>query len=643
LSPAIRVMGHGFIILSERKVLLYGAVEVKVLPTITAEKIRIRLEKHCIGEYGPPGMGAKKRGMETQLKLRTLSDLFSEVLRRQELFNKECLEIVRVERQEKLTYGQLKIRALNFALRLIQAEGIQPADKIAILGKNRADWDVALWGIILAGGVPVLIDPERPVEGVINHLLHTDTRLLIMADDYQDANSRQELKEFAIGRGLGLVEMTDAPIASSCVVREASCVERNTQYAVRNTNYANCHNNTAVILCTSGTTDNPREVELTHANLLANIVGSVQRIKITSEDKLGHILPPHHSFGLTVGKLLPFCVGATNIYTNKYRQISEIIRDKTITIFVAIPALFMMLAKKIEEGLVEEKSKRPLVALLDRYLPKLVGKNITKKKGWTSLRFFLSGAAAVPRWVLDVFWRRGLKLYEGYGTTENSPVYGFNDSPKRLGSVGKPIPTLSVQIVNEANQILPPGEKGEICLGGPCIMKGYYKNPRATEAVIRCNDNGNRWLHTGDLGYLDEDGYLFITGRKKYLIVLPGGKNVNPELVESALSEARFVKEILVVPGLREEPTGITQETIRAIVQPAWDAIESHTNLGYSDLVKQPQLLKSLIWQSINECQRKSRQLSIFEKISSGHLEIKIDEFQKTSTGKIKREAYMKI
>jgi long-subunit acyl-CoA synthetase (AMP-forming) len=236
-----------------------------------------------------------------------------------------------------------------------------------------------------------------------------------------------------------------------------------------------------------------------------------------------------------------------------------------------------------------------------------------------------------------------LLLYEGYGTTENSPVYGFNDSPQRLGSVGKPVSTLLVQIVNERNQILPPGEKGEICLGGPCIMKGYYKNTKATEAVIRTDDNGIRWLHTGDLGYLDREGHLFITGRKKYLIVLPGGKNVNPELVESALSEARFVKEILVVPDLRKDSNGITQETFRAIIQPAWDAIESHTNLGYSDLVEQPQLLKSLVWQSINECQQKSRKLSVFEKISPQRLEIKIEEFLKTSTGKIRREAYVKL
>lgn len=400
---------------------------------------------------------------------------------------------------------------------------------------------------------------------------------------------------------------------------------------------------TAVILCTSGTTGDPREVELTHANLIANIQGTLEIVKITADDKLGHIIPPHHSFGLTVTKLLPLWVGATNVYTNRYRRISQLIRDKNITVFIGIPALFTMLAKRIEENLAKQKEENPLVRLLDRYLPKLVGKRIVKKQGWKGLRFFISGAAPVPKWVLEVFWKRGLELREGYGTTENSPVYGFNANPRKLGSVGEPIATLLVKIVNEKNQALQPGEKGEIALGGPCIMKGYYKNPGATGGVIKTDDKGVRWLHTGDLGYLDKDGYLFVTGRKKYLIVLPGGKNVNPELVESALSEAQYVKEILVVPGLKKDSAGVAEEAVRAIVQPAWDAIQSDTNLSYSDLVEQPQVLKSLIWQNINECQQQSRQLSGFEKVSSHHLEIKIDEFQKTSTGKIKRELYIKI
>ena len=572
--------------------------------------------------------------MQTNLQFRNLIELFSESLGKVERPDKVCLEIIRAERQEELTFEQLKTRAENFAPWLIQSGDIQVGDKVAILGKNRADWDVALWGTILAGAIPVLIDPERGVEGVINHLVHTNTRLLIMADDYQDASSRQELREFAIGKGMDLVEMTDGPLCAALQYEAGPLDEIREGIET---------DQTAVILCTSGTTGDPREVELTHGNFIANIEGSVQKIRITSEDRLGHILPPHHSFGLTVGKMMPLSVGATNVYINKYRQIAEFIRDKDITIFIAVPALFTVLAKKIEENLSKAKKDKPLVRLLDHYQPKLVGKKLIKKLGWTSLRFFLSGSAPMPKWVLDVFWKRGLLLYEGYGTTENSPVYGFNDRADKLGCVGKPVSTLSVEIVNEKKEILGPGAKGEICLGGPCIMKGYYENPKATEAAIRVDDAGTRWVHTGDLGYLDEDGDLFITGRKKYVIVLPGGKNVNPELVESALSEAQFVGEILVVPGSHEHSTGIVQETIRALVLPAWDAIETHTKHCYADLVKQPQVLKSLVWQSIDECQRKSRQLSNFEKVSPRHLEITIDEFQKTSTGKIRREAYIKF
>ena len=529
----------------------------------------------------------------------------------------------------------MKAGARDFAGWLIQSQDIRIADKVAILGKNRADWDVALWGVILAGAIPVLIDPERPVEGVINHLRHTDSRLIVMGDDYQDAESRGELIDFTAGRGMAFIEMT--------IYEKAGLSENEIDKLLNKIPAGVDIDDTAVILCTSGTTGDPREVELKHRNLIANLQGSVTKVNISHKDTLGHILPPHHSFGLTVGKLLPLCVGATSVYTNKYRQMAELIRDKEITIFVAVPALYTMLAKNFEESLSKEKKKKPLVKLLDRHSPKLVGKRIIKKLGWSKIRFFLSGSAPMPEWVLDVFWRRGMLLYEGYGTTENSPVYGFNEEAGKLGSVGKPINTISVKIVNEDNQELPPGKKGEIALGGPCIMKGYHKNPKATEAVIKTDDEGVRWLLTGDLGHLDEEGNLYITGRKKYVIVLPGGKNVSPEHVESALSEAKFVGEILVVPGFRKDTAGIVEETVRAIVRPAWEAIETHANHSSEDLVDKPQVLKNLIWQNINEYQQKSRQLSSFEKISSQHLEIKIEEFQKTSTGKIRREVYMKI
>jgi len=572
--------------------------------------------------------------MEIQYKCQTLIELFNQSLARAELAEKDYLQIVRTDREEQLTYGQLGSKARDFAVHLIQNKNIQTADKIAILGKNRADWDVALWGIILTGAVPVLIDPERRIEGVKRHLVHTDTKLLVLADDYQDRSCREKLRQFLHHRGVGVIEMTVYEKPTLNKVQVASLMTK-VSTEVKG-------DDTAVILCTSGTTGDPREVEITHTNLIANVKGALDVVKITTADKLGHVMPPHHSFGLTVGKLLPFCVGATNLYTNKYHRIPQFVSDRGITIFVGVPALFITFARRIEEKIAERKKKKRLIKLADRYLPGLVGRKFVKELGLSSLRFFISGAAPLPKWVLEAFWKRGLQLREGYGTTENSPIYGFNSNPKKLGSVGKPISTMSVKIVNEQNETLPAGQTGEIVLGGPCVAKGYYKNPQATQAVIETDGNGVRWLHTGDLGYLDEDGYLFITGRRKYLIVLPGGKNICPELVELVLSRARYVEELVVVPGYQKGPAGIKQEAVRAIVRPAWQQIEADTNLSRQDLVNLPGNLKNLIWKSINQCQKDSQELAGFEKIPSKHLvEIEINEFQKTSTGKIKRDVYL--
>lgn len=576
------------------------------------------------------------RGMETQLKCRTLIDFFNQSLARTEQAEKNYLEIVRTQRREELTFGQLRNKARQFAVHLIQDRNVQAGDKIAILGKNRADWDVALWGIVLAGAVPVLIDPERRTEGVRKHLLHTDAKLLVMADDYQDSNSQEELKEFVSHHGIGFIEMTvyERPIVDDIQITALLtkvCTEVGADA-------------TAVIVCTSGTTDDPREVEITHTNLIANVEGVLDEVKITKVDKLGHIMPPHHSFGFTVSKLIPLWVGATNVYTNMYRQLPQLVKDRDITIFIGVPAFFTVLARKIEERIAEQKKNKRLLRLVDNYFPKLVGKAIVRKLGWWNLRFFISGAAPVPKWVLEVFWKRGLQLREGYGTTENSPVYGFNSNPGKLGSVGKPISTLLVKIVNECGEALKAGQKGEIVLGGPCIVKGYYKNSGATNKVIRTDKDGIRWLCTGDLGYLDEDGYLFITGRKKYLIVLPGGKNVNPELVELELSQAQYVEELLVVPSYRKGTVGIEQETVKAIVRPAWERIQADTNLSRRDLINRPDMLKSLVWQSINKCQQQSQQLASFERVPSKDLvEIEINEFSKTSTGKIKRADYVRL
>jgi long-chain acyl-CoA synthetase len=572
--------------------------------------------------------------MEKALTYRNLIELFNQSLARVSSCDKICQEVIRTDRHDMLTFGQLRASAEVFATWLALDSGLIRGDKAALVSKNRADWDPAFWGVVLAGMVPVLIDPERGPQGVIAHMQATDCRCLILADDYTEEEARRELIDFCQTQNLRLVILNGKPLCD---------LDSPNRDALEAVSRQISPEDTAVILCTSGTTGDPREVELTHANLVANVQGSLRKVDLSEADILGHILPPHHSFGMTVGKLLALAAGATSIYTNKYREVADLIRDRRVTIFIAIPALYTTLAKKLEDGVEKQKRQSRLVALLDRYAPGYIGRKLRKKLGWTNVRFFLSGAAPMPRWVLESLWRRGFKMFEGYGTTENSPVYGFNERADKIGSVGQPIYTLVTKIVDENNQSLPPHRRGEICLGGPCIAKGYYKNPKATETAIDVDAQGVRWLHTGDLGYLDEEGNLYITGRKKYLIILPGGKNVNPERVETALSESQFVKEILVVPSRHEESSGLMEESVRVLIQPAWEALESHVGQSRQELLAQPQLVKNLIWESVRDCQQRNKHLSSFEKVGACNIEIHPGEFLKTSTGKVKRDHYINL
>jgi len=542
--------------------------------------------------------------MEALERCRNLIDFFNEfVLRHTEQMFDIALKIIRKDLVEDLTFNELLSGSEKFAGYLIQEREIRIGDRIAILGKNCVNWDIAFWGAILAGTIPVLIDPERKAEGVKKHLSHTEAELLVMANDYQDEPSREELRRF-----IPTIKMTVFPKIDFKTFRKRLCWIKNIKNVIS-------PDKTAVILCTSGTTEDPREVELSHQNLLSNLKGALEIVKIRPQDRLGHILPPHHSFGLTVGKLLPLCVGATNIYTDSYRHIAQFIKEEEVTIFIAVPALFVAIAKKIRYGLTQIQAKSGIVRLLNRVAPKMIGKILLRKLGWANLRFLVSGSAPMSKWVLETFWRLGIELREGYGTTENSPVYGFNTSPKKLGSVGKPISTLLVKIAPD----------GEILLGGPCIAKGYHNNPEATKKTFETDPNGIRWVHTGDLGHLDQDGDLFITGRKKYLIVLPGGKKVHPEHLELVLSGAKYVKDILIVPDRQNQ-----EEYVKAIVFPNLEEIGPERNI---------EVIKKLVWESINNLQQKSKELSSFERVKT--LEITMEEFEKTSNGKIKRDSYL--
>ena len=289
----------------------------------------------------------------------------------------------------------------------------------------------------------------------------------------------------------------------------------------------------AAVLYTSGTTGKPKGVMLTHRNLGSNARSAVETNSMTREEVALSALPLTHSYGLTIS-LLPGIVGISSVLVRWFdaEKVFSYTESHHITTMTGVPAMYIQLLNH----------------------PRAPQYNT---RSWKRLQ---SGAAPLPEEVLLAFREKfGVYIYEGYGLTEASPVVSCQrpDLPVKPGSVGPPINGVEISIRDEFERVLPTGSPGEICVRGPNVMKGYLKDPEETERTLR-----GGWLHTGDIGYLDEDGYLFIVERKKDLIIT-GGFNLYPSEVEQVLERHPAVQEVAVVG----EPDPIRGEVVHAFVK----------------------------------------------------------------------------
>ncbi|MEK6674533.1 MAG: AMP-binding protein [Planctomycetota bacterium] len=275
---------------------------------------------------------------------------------------------------------------------------------------------------------------------------------------------------------------------------------------------------TAVLLYTSGTTGEPKGVELTHGNLLSNTVDSIEALQLDRSHRFLNILPPFHVFGLTACVAMPIVAGASVFAQPRFNPLAAIkaVSRQKITALMAIPSM---------------------------YAAMLRSKSATAED-FASLRIAISGGEPLPASVRTGFRERfGVALHEGYGLTETSPVVSVNSAQShRDGSVGRLIRNVEVRFVGPEGQILPQGQEGEIAVRGPGIMKGYYRKPEMTRGVL--SEDG--WFSTGDLGRIDSDGFLFITGRVKDMLIV-GGENVYAREIEAALEAHEAVLQAAVI------------------------------------------------------------------------------------------------
>jgi len=498
---------------------------------------------------------------------------FEEVAARQP--DRLALQVKEDTGYRRLTYGEVARQVRALAAALVRA-GIRPGDRVALLSENRPEWIVASLAATAAGGTSVPLDIQLSDGEIATVLEHAGCRMGI-------ASGKQAPRLLALRRDHVLSQVVDLDAeASEGRLLAFRAVLRDTTGAEAVSLPSVTEDALASILYTSGTTATPKGVMLTHGNFLANARSVLDFRLVKADDNLLALLPLHHAFPFTAQLFLLYS-GAHLTFPASLKgpDLIACMQETGVTILIGVPQLFYMLRK----GIFDELERRPLaIRWLLRRLLRLSGAlrprgiNLGRivfapvhRRFGGRLRILASGGARLDPAIAEDFLALGFTMTEGYGLTETSPVVCFNPLNRmRPGSVGIPMPGVEVEIVTPDAEGV-----GEIAIRGPNVMKGYYENPAATAEVMQ-----NGWFLSGDLGCLDADGYLTITGRIKELIVLSSGKNISPEEVEEQYLKSRYIKEICLVPQTAERD-GAEVEGLLALVLPDLDHFraESTTNV----------------------------------------------------------------
>lgn len=532
---------------------------------------------------------------------------------------------------ERNTYEELWHK-LNSVAKALRKMVLLPKERVAVYSENRPEWGIAYLGIARAGGIVVPLDAQlgpAEIEYILNHskvkFIFTSKRLI--------DNVKEVWKEV---RSLKKIICFDNVKPEKNVTTLNELIEKGEKAKIIFMPKPK-PSTLLAILYTSGTTGVAKGVMLTHKNIISDIELSSQMLLFDENDTFLSVLPIHHSFECTAGFLTPLYNGATITYAESLKSANILanIRETNVTLMLGVPLLFEKLYKGIEKAIKEKplpvqlmfKTMRFIVKTVRKLTGKKIGREVFKslreKAGLSTIRFFVSGGGPLRPDIAEAFDDLGLTILQGYGLTETSPVVSVSTLEyMNYYSVGLPLPEVQVRIANpDENGI------GEILVKGDIVMKGYYKNKKATKEVIK-----NGWFYTGDLGYIDKDGFIYITGRKKNVIVTAGGKNVYPEEIEEKINASPFILESMVYgEQVSEKDRG---ETISALIVPDYQAIDEYgRKLGIKFTEEKIQHLIN------NEIKKICAKLPAYKRITN--FKIHSEELAKTSTRKIKRYLYL--
>jgi long-chain acyl-CoA synthetase len=466
----------------------------------------------------------------------------------QEFRDSVALQYKKSGEWHRMTYAELKRQALQVAQFLLR-EGIQKEDRIALILENCPQWPVIYMGIVCAGGVCVPLDPQLSSEECERFLNDSDAKFVFCSVPvFSD-----KIKPFAASSQIRAVVVDGDDASREEYIRFSSLREI---FPDRSLLPVIEENDGASLVYTSGTTAQPKGVWLTHKNLCSNYQGIAGLKVCFSKDTVLSILPLYHTYAFMGTLLVPLLLGSRITYcpSLKSADILQSIKETKVTIVIGVPQLFAPIHQAITAKLKKIPAFcRPFfLPFLKKKIKEGLGKNI---------RLFVSGGARLEPQVASDFAHWGFTLIEGYGLTETSPIVSLNLPGKvKFGSVGKPLPGVEVTIHNPDVQGV-----GEVIIRGPNVMAGYYHQPELTAEAI-----WEGWFHSGDIGYLDRDGYLFLLGREKEIIVLRSGKNISPQELEEYYGKSPFIREMCVLTK-SEEKFGQPVESLYAVVVPDLD------------------------------------------------------------------------
>ena len=566
---------------------------------------------------------------EPLYKVEKITDLKDMINKSVEKFSDRPAYVFKTEKKgefKEITYKQLKndIDSLGTALINLGLEG----KRVAVIGENRYEWGVTYLAVVNGTGTIVPLDKALPANEIESLIIRSGVEAIVYSNKYNEImNDLKEKKNTDLKYFISMdLDESENGIISfkKLLTRGKELLENgDKRFIDAKINVEEMR----IMLFTSGTTSKSKAVMLSHKNIASNLMDISSVLKVREDDRFLSFLPLHHTFECTTGFLLPLSVGASIAFCDGIRHIAENIKEYDITFMVSVPVLYENMCKKIMKS-IKDQGKGTTVNVGMKVSNALlkVGLDIRGKlfkqihdSLGSKLRLLVAGGAALDPDTEKTFNSLGINMVQGYGLTESSPVIAVEDDKyKKIGSIGKALPTLDVKI-DEPNE----EGIGELLVKGPTIMLGYYENEEATKEAI----DKEGWLHTGDLAKIDKDGFIFITGRKKFVIVLKNGKNVYPEELEILINKIAGVKECFVYG--KPEDDGDYKISAKIV----YDKEIMKEAYG----VEEEKDIKEKLWQEVKAINKTMPKYKYIKGII-----VTEEELIKTTTRKVKRNVEMK-